>query len=105
LGRTLAIEPPWTLLGGGALARGRVLLGALIGVRATLRAMKLNEDDTVLAYERLVANPSLPPSILDWARSNLEDERRHRAWIQLAIDDMSGSTPYQDASLSCAPAH
>src|SRR5580704_16944166 len=43
--RSLSIEP--VALASSAIgARGRVLLGALLGDRGTLRAMKLNEEDT-----------------------------------------------------------
>ncbi len=64
------------------LTKGKVVLGGLMGDRAILMAMKTNEDDTNVAYERAVARRELPSHVLDLLRGNLDDERRHRAWIE-----------------------
>ena len=64
------------------LAKGKVLIGALIGDRAVLMAMKTNEDDTNTAYERVVKRDDVPSHLRVIFERALADERRHRAWIE-----------------------
>jgi uncharacterized protein (TIGR02284 family) len=79
------------------LTQGKVHLGALMGDKAILQAMKTNEDDTNTAYERANARTDLPAGAADVIRRGLADERRHRAWIVNRIDEMNsagdGTTP------------
>jgi rubrerythrin len=63
------------------LTKGKVLIASLIGDRAVLLAMKTNEKDTNIAYERAVAHEGLDASTIAALYRNLGDERRHRAWI------------------------
>jgi uncharacterized protein (TIGR02284 family) len=62
------------------LTKGKVLVSAVMGDRAILRAMKMNEDDTTRVYERASSHAGLPQAVLEVIRKNLEDERRHRAY-------------------------
>ena len=67
------------------LTKGKVVLGALIGDRAILVAMKTNEDDTNTAYERAVARTGVEERLAQIFARNLADERRHRAWIEQTL--------------------
>jgi hypothetical protein len=44
--------------------------------------MKTNEDDTNTAYERACARNDVTPELQLLLRRNLNDERRHRTWIE-----------------------
>lgn len=67
------------------LTRGKVILASLLGDKAILKAMKTNEDDTNTAYERLNEHAGLWPDAKSILEKGLEDERRHRAWIEGAL--------------------
>ncbi|MBS1302713.1 ferritin-like domain-containing protein [Loktanella sp. SALINAS62] len=64
------------------MTTGKVALADLVGDEAIINAMKTNEDDTVQAYEQAsdntVADGQMRPIFLQ----ALEDERRHRAWME-----------------------
>jgi rubrerythrin len=64
------------------LTQGKVVIAGLFGDRPILMAMKTNEDDTNTAYERTSSRADLTPEAQLLLRGNLEDERRHRAWIE-----------------------
>jgi uncharacterized protein (TIGR02284 family) len=73
---------------GGAkslLTRGKVMMADLMGDRAILQAMRSNEDDTNTAYERAVKAADGTPAVATALRAGLDDERRHRAWIEQAL--------------------
>jgi uncharacterized protein (TIGR02284 family) len=73
---------------GGAksmMTRGKVMLADLMGDSAILQAMKSNEEDTNTAYERAVKAGEGTPAAIAALRAGLEDERRHRAWIEQAL--------------------
>ena len=74
------------------LTRGKVVLGSLVGDKAILFAMKTNEDDTNKAYERALARTDVPELIRHSLERNLQDERRHRAWMEKQIGDVWGDT-------------
>lgn len=67
------------------LTRGRVVVARLAGDRAVLGAMKLNEEDTNLAYERASGRVEFSDDIHDLLATALEDERRHRAWFDARL--------------------
>lgn len=69
------------------LTQGKVVIAGLAGDKAILKAMKSNEDDTNAAYER-AGNKDLPQEIHRTVLGNLEDERRHRAWIERKISQL-----------------
>lgn len=64
------------------LTTGRVLLGQLTGDAGILSAMLANEDDTNSAYERSAARADLPGRMRNVLCRGLQDERRHRLWIE-----------------------
>jgi rubrerythrin len=67
------------------LTQGKVVLGGLMGDKAILVAMKSNEHDTNTAYERAVNHQGRHGSTKEVLRRGLDDERRHRAWIEEAL--------------------
>lgn len=70
------------------LTKGKVFLANLGGDKAILTAMKSNEDDTNAAYERATRHADVPPQVRDILKGNLEDERRHRAWLVQQLERM-----------------
>lgn len=68
------------------LTKGKVVLGSFVGDAALLLAMRTNEDDTNRAYERIVARQDVSKEMRDILERNLQDERRHRAWIQQRVE-------------------
>ena len=77
--------------GGDVMAfvtKGQVLIGsmfsALVGDKAILMAMKMNEDTTNKTYEKAYGG-DFPDDIAQFLERGLADERRHRAWIQDAL--------------------
>lgn len=68
------------------LTKGRVVIGGLMGDKSILQAMKSNEDDTNLAYERAAARNDLTADLRKVIEKNLGDERRHRAWIVTRLE-------------------
>ena len=64
------------------LTQGKVAMGALLGDKAILKAMKSNEDDTNTAYERALKHQDIETAAVPVLERGLADERRHRAWIE-----------------------
>jgi rubrerythrin len=64
------------------LTTGKVALASLMGDSAILKAMKTNEDDTVAAYERASQHGDAIPKSKAFFAKALEDELRHRAWME-----------------------
>ncbi len=80
-------------LGGGAvehadlrkvIAKGRVILGAMMGDRAIVDAMKRNEEATRQAYLAAVS-AEMPDEIHALLEEILREELRHSAWIEKRI--------------------
>lgn len=67
------------------LTTGKVALASIMGDSATLRAMKSNEEDTVTAYERACQHQEVPAEARRIFEQALQDERRHRSWMQDAV--------------------
>jgi hypothetical protein len=63
-------------------------MGALMGDKAILMAMKTNEDDTNTAYERATKHKDMTAEMHKVLSSNLADERRHRTWIEQTLKKM-----------------
>jgi uncharacterized protein (TIGR02284 family) len=70
------------------LTQGKVVMADLFGDEAILKAMKTNEDDTNTAYSRALERDDVPPEIYRTLQQNLEDERRHRSWIEQRIPQL-----------------
>ena len=64
------------------LTTGKVAMAGLMGDKAILKAMKTNEDDTVTAYERASSHDEATAEARPVFERALEDERRHRAWME-----------------------
>ena len=73
------------------VTQGKVLIGNLAGDRGILAAMRSNEDDTNVAYERVVAHARVTSELEVMLRRNLDDERRHRRWIEDQLSTLGGS--------------
>lgn len=71
------------------LTKGKVVLGSMMGDRALLVAMKTNENDVCLVYERACARDDLPIAVRDLLVRNLSDERRHHAWIAARLSSFA----------------
>jgi uncharacterized protein (TIGR02284 family) len=72
----------------GMLTKGKVVMADLLGDKAILQAMKSNEDDTNTAYEQAMAHDDMSAELKQTVQSNLEDERRHRQWIEQRISEL-----------------
>jgi uncharacterized protein (TIGR02284 family) len=70
------------------LTKGKVVIGSLAGDAAILLAMRTNESDTNTAYERATGRQDLSKELRDILERNLQDERRHRSWIQTRVEAM-----------------
>ncbi|MBC2778666.1 DUF892 family protein [Parasphingopyxis marina] len=68
------------------LTKGKVVIAGLIGDRAILAAMLANEEVTNKAYEAALEHEAADPGVQQTLRANLEDERRHRAWIEGTLE-------------------
>ncbi len=75
------------------LTEGKVRLGALLGDRAILLAMRTNEEDTNTAYKRAVRHGGVDPRVQEILVRNLADERRHRAWLIDALAEGRAERP------------
>ncbi|MDO5759135.1 MAG: ferritin-like domain-containing protein [Rhodobacterales bacterium] len=70
------------------LTTGKVVLADLMGDGAILKAMKTNEDDTVTAYERASTHQDAVDKSRTFFEKALEDERRHRDWMQRTAETL-----------------
>jgi uncharacterized protein (TIGR02284 family) len=61
------------------------VLGSVEGDRAVLLAMKTKEDDANVAYDHAVERDDVPADVHDVLVQNRNDERRHRAYIEMAL--------------------
>ncbi|WP_058533894.1 DUF2383 domain-containing protein [Legionella saoudiensis] len=68
------------------LAQGKVVLANLMGDRAILKAMVSNEVDTNTAYERVNNYSDIWPDALAILQRGLEDERRHKQWLESTLE-------------------
>jgi uncharacterized protein (TIGR02284 family) len=64
------------------LKKGKAVLSGLKGDHRVLEATKSNEEQTTEAYEKAIKQEHLQADVVETLRRNLEDERRHRAWIE-----------------------
>ena len=67
------------------MTTGGAVLADMVGDKRILEALKANEDDTNKAYERAVEMSGDRKSADEVLRRGLEDERRHRAWLEEKI--------------------
>jgi hypothetical protein len=64
------------------LAKGKVYIADLFGDKSILEAMLSNEMDTNIAYGRLNNRPDEWEDAKEILRRGLEDERRHKLWLE-----------------------
>lgn len=74
--------PEQGVLGKQLLTTGKVLLANMVGDNTILQAMKSNEMDTNTAYERMNEHKNKWPDAEELIKSGLQDERRHKAWLE-----------------------
>lgn len=70
------------------LTEGKVVIAGLGGDKAVLRAMQANEKVTNKAYEKALEANGADAATRDTLMKNLEDERRHKAWIDRTIEEL-----------------
>jgi uncharacterized protein (TIGR02284 family) len=68
------------------LTKGKVILGQINHDIGILEAMKSNEDQTNRLYEEGLQKLEDEPEVAGLLLRNLEDERRHRAWLVSTLD-------------------
>lgn len=83
--RQMGRTPPGEGSMKSVLAKGKVVIGGLMGDKAILEAMRTNEADTNTAYERAVQHSDVLPATLTVLEQALADERRHCAWVLSAL--------------------
>ncbi len=64
------------------LAKGKVVLGGLLDDTSILQAMRTNEEDTNVAYERVGSHKGKWEDANDILKDGLEDEKRHKKWLE-----------------------
>jgi rubrerythrin len=89
--RKMGRDPPKGPDAKRVLTQGKVVIAGLFGDRPILMAMKTNEDDTNKAYERAAERSDLTLEAQLLLRRSLEDERRHRAWIEQRLAQQRAS--------------
>lgn len=71
------------------LTKGKVVLSDMVGDDITiLKAMLTNEEDTNKAYERVNSHEKKWDNAIEAVAKGLEDERRHKEWIETALKDV-----------------
>lgn len=67
------------------LTKGKVLPGSLVGDSGILAAMHANEGDTNTVYEHACLHEGASAHVHDVLRRALQDERRHKAWLECVL--------------------
>lgn len=68
------------------LTKGKVVIAGLVGDKAILGAMKANEEVTNKTYSHVLKAIEGHPEAETVVAANLEDERRHKEWIDRTLD-------------------
>jgi hypothetical protein len=63
------------------LTTGKIAMADLMGGGAILKAMKTDEDDTLLTHERAARRDDALPASRAFFEKALSDETRHREWM------------------------
>lgn len=77
--------PEKGVIGKQLLTTGKVVMANLIGDNTILQAMKSNEIDTNTAYERMNERKDKWPESEDIITRGLQDERKHKAWLEKTL--------------------
>jgi uncharacterized protein (TIGR02284 family) len=78
------VPPSEPSMGKQWLAKGKVVIANLMGDKVILLAMADNEKDTNKAYERMSERVDVWQDAKDIIKNGLEDEKRHKAWLDAA---------------------
>lgn len=70
------------------LTKGKVFIASVVGDKEILRAMLSNEKDTNTAYERINECKNKWPDSELILKKGLNDERRHKAWIEETLNKL-----------------
>ncbi len=68
------------------LTKGKVVIAGLVGDKAILGAMKANEEVTNKTYAHVLKAVEGQREVEEVVAGNLEDEQRHKAWIDQALE-------------------
>ncbi len=79
------IEPPGEGDWMSILTQGKVVLGSLMGDEMILQAMLSNEQTTNQKYEEALRTRGLAEDARRIVVANLQDERRHRSWLEARL--------------------
>lgn len=71
------------------LTEGKVALANLVGDNAILFAMRSNEVDTNIAYERINDHVNKWKDACPILENAIEDERRHKAWFEQTLMNLA----------------
>lgn len=82
LARQMDVHAPTEGDAKSLLTTGKVAIAKLGGDSAVLSAMKTNEDDTVAAYRHAASNAEADAAMKGIFERALEDELRHRAYME-----------------------
>jgi len=77
--------PEKKLIGKQLLTTGKVLIANMVGDNTILHAMKSNEVDTNTAYETMHGRTDKWPDSEDIINRGLQDEKRHKAWLESTV--------------------
>lgn len=69
----------------GFLIKGMTAIQSVMGEKAALQAMKMNEKLTNSMYERALED-TYPADVLELLRKNFRDEKQHLAYINSCLD-------------------
>lgn len=81
--------PPAGPSGKQWITKGKVVLAQLLGDNTILKAMSSNEEDTNEAYRRMYERKDKHPDTEKILKKGLEDESKHKAWIDEILDSVS----------------
>ncbi|WP_166260137.1 DUF2383 domain-containing protein [Marinobacter salicampi] len=85
--RTEGGTPPDSGDAKAVLTKGKVVMADMAGDKAILKAMQTNEAQTNSKYEDAVEE-AFPENVLTLLRNALNDERKHKAWIDQTLDKL-----------------
>jgi rubrerythrin len=67
------------------ITKGKIILADIMGDKAILQAMKTNEEDMNVAYEAVNKHDEIWPDAVNALSRGLEDEKRHKKWIEESL--------------------
>lgn len=67
------------------ITTGKVILANIVGDNTILQAIKSNETDANMAYERINNHKGKWPEARELIKRGLQDGRRHRAWLETTL--------------------